>query len=233
MIGAGQVIRAGRVGRACRIAVLLAAAALVAGVEGCGDNPVAPRPEEAGVSGPPLLVVQPDGSSGYAQAGALTVTATPEPTDRALKVSKEIDGSKGGWVRCGRFLLAVSAGAFDTVGTITMTMPDSTLMFVDLSIEPARLNGFKAPVYLVANTTGTDVPCDSLAIYWNDPKTASWTDVTTDKNVTSAMGCVQDVESSLSWVAGSDDSFDTNSAPYGITSVLPHFSRYAAGKAGW
>jgi len=232
VIGAGTMVRAGRVGRACRIAALITAAALAATLEGCGENPVLPRPEEAVVSGPPLLVVQPDGSSGYEQAGALTVDTNPEPTSRALKVSQEVNGTKGGWMRCGRFLLAISAGAFDTVGTITMTMPDTTLMFVDLTITPSRLNGFHAPVYLVANTTGTDVPCDSLSIYWNDPKSASWTDVTTEKNVTSAMDCMTQLDSGQSGNSG-PGSYDTNSTSYGITSVLPHFSRYAAGKAGW
>jgi len=210
------------------IALTLAATLSVA-LEGCGETPTAPVREEV-VSGPPLLVVSADGTTNFER---LTVAAATDTADtsgsRALKVSKKIDGSLGGWVRCGRYFLALSPGAFDSVGTVTMSMRDSTLMVVDLQIEPARLNGFKAPVYLAANTTDTDVPSDSLAIYWMDPKSGSWTDVTTTKTVTSATDCVTQVDGGLT----GDGSPDSNWASVGVTSTLQHFSTYSTGKAGW
>lgn len=212
-----------------RIAALILAAGLSVALEGCGDAPMAPE-NPAVVAGPPLLVVGADGATSFERLTVAAATDTANLTgSRALKVSKAIDGSQGGWVRCGRYFLAVSPGAFDTLGTITMSMPDSTLMVVDLEIAPARLNSFHAPVYLAVNTTDTDVPSDSLAIYWMDPKTASWTDVTTTKSVTSATDCVTQVD------GGSSDGGtpDSNWATLGVTSTLQHFSRYSTGKAGW
>jgi len=212
-----------------RLATLALAAALSVAIEGCGDAPTAPE-TPAAVAGPPLLVVSADGATSFERLTVAAATDTVVETgSRALKVSKEIDGLKGGWVRCGRYFLAISAGAFDSVGTVTMSMPDSTLMLVDLEIAPAHLNGFKAPVYLAANTTDTDVPSDSLAIYWMDPVRGSWTDVTTAKTVTTATDCVTQVDGGLS----GGDTPDANWATLGVTSTLQHFSRYSTGKAGW
>jgi hypothetical protein len=211
------------------LAALILAASFSVALEGCGEAPTAPVREEV-VSGPPLLVVSADGTTNFQRLTATAAADTADTTgSRALKVSKTIDGALGGWVRCGRYFLAFSPGAFDTVGTVTMSMPDSTLMMVDLEIEPARLNGFKAPVYLAANTTDTDVPSDSLAMYWMDPKSGAWTDVTTAKTVTSATDCVTQVDGGLT----GDGSPESNWASLGVTSVLPHFSRYSTGKAGW
>ena len=212
-----------------RVTALALAAVLAVAVEGCGDAPTAPE-TPAAVAGPPLLVVSADGATSFERltVAAATDTVTTAGT-RALKVSKEIVGALGGWVRCGRYFVAFAPGAFDSAGTVTMSMPDSTLMVVDLEIAPARLNGFKAPVYLAANTTDTDVPSDSLAIYWMDPKTATWTDVTTTKTVTSATDCVTQVDGG----SGGGGTPDSNWASLGVTSTLQHFSRYSTGKAGW
>jgi hypothetical protein len=214
--------------QAQRLAALLLATVLSLSLQGCGDAPTAPE-TTAVVSGPPLLVIGADGATSYERLTVAAATDTVAAGSRALKVSKEIVGPLGGWVRCGRFFLAITPGAFDSVGTVTMSMPDSTLMIVDLEIAPARLNGFHAPVYLAANTTDTDVPSDSLAIYWMDPKSGAWTDVTTTKTVTSATDCVTEVEGGVS----GGDTPDSNWARAGVTSTLQHFSRYSTGKAGW
>lgn len=208
--------------------MLLLAAALSLSLQGCGDAPTAPETSTV-VSGPPLLVVGADGATSYERLTVATATDPVSGGSRSLKVSKEVVGSLGGWVRCGRFFLAFAPGAFDSVGTVTMSMPDSTLMLVNLEIAPARLNGFHAPVYLAANVTDTDAPSDSLAIYWMDPKSGSWTDVTTTRTVTSATDCVTEVDGGLSG-GGSPDS---NWATVGVTSTLQHFSTYSTGKAGW
>lgn len=211
-----------------RLATLALAAALSVAIEGCGDAPTAPE-TPAVVSGPPLLVVGADGATSFERLTVAAATDTVNAGSRSLKVSKEIVGALGGWVRCGRFFLAFAPGAFDSVGTVTMSMPDSTLMVLNLEIAPARRNGFRAPVYLAANTTDTDVPSDSLAIYWMDPKSGTWTDVTTAKTVTSATDCVTEVDGGTS----GGDTPDANWASLGVTSTLQHFSTYSTGKAGW
>jgi hypothetical protein len=212
-----------------RLAALLLASAFSIALEGCGDVPNAPPPPET-VSEPPLLVVRSNGTTSFEQVTVTPAGTVPDPLpgSRSLKVSKEIDGTKGGWVRCGRFFLAISAGAFDTTGTVTMAMRDSTVMVVALEISPAELNDFKAPVYLAANTTNTDVPSDSLALYWMDPTTGKWTDVTTEKIVTTATTCVSQVDP-----IGGDGCPDSSWASVGVTSTLQHFSVYSTGKAGW
>ena len=211
-----------------RIAALLLAAILSVGLEGCGDVPTAPKAPEA-PAGPPLLVVEDGGTTTFEQVPTATADTLPVVESRAIKYTKEIDGTKGGWVRCGRFFLVVAAGAFDSIGTVTMSMPDSTLMVVDCTITPARLNHFYAPVYLAVNTTNTDAVSDSLSIYWMDPGTRSWTDVTTAKTVTTATDCVTTLEGYVYGYGCPDASW----ASSGVSSTLQHFSRYSTGKAGW
>jgi hypothetical protein len=211
-----------------RLAALLLAAAFSIGLEGCGDVPTAPKLPEA-PAGPPLLVVEASGTTAFEQVPAATADTIPVVESRALKYTKEIDGTKGGWVRCGRYFLVVAAGAFDSIGTVTMSMPDSTLMVVDVEITPSRLNHFNAPVYLAVNTTDTDVASDSLSMYWMDPGTRTWTDVTTAKTVTTATDCVTTLEG---YVYGYDCP-DASWASSGVSSTLQHFSRYSTGKAGW
>jgi len=212
-----------------RVAATALAAILSVALEGCGDTPVQPpAPQEEVVSGPPLLVVEDNGTTSFERVPEATLESPLPVSTRALKVSKEIDGTKGGWVRCGRFFLAVSAGAFDTTGTVTMSMPDTNLMVVDLEISPARLNGFKEPVYLAVNTTDTDVAPDSLAMYWMDPSTKEWKDVTSAKVVTTATDCAVQVDDQ-----SGPGCPDATWATDGVMSTLQHFSRYSSGKAGW
>src|SRR5688572_2716176 len=133
--------------------VTIAAVALL--LAGCGTDPFAPVPLN---SGPPVLVVGDDGTVTYRQASSLEPEDDDDQGDeRSLTVEKEIDGVKGGWLECGRFLLAIPSGAFDSTGTVTMSMPDSTAMVVELEIAPKRLNQFRVPVLLSLKTTGADV----------------------------------------------------------------------------
>jgi hypothetical protein len=185
---------------------------------GCGTAPTAPLAD----AGPPVLVVDDDGAVHYRQAEVL------EPRDhpRALTTSGTVEGQAGGWLQCGRFLLAIPAGAFDGTGTITMAMPDSTAMVVELTIAPEALNHFAAPVLLSLKTTDAQVPPDSLAIYWYDPAVSKWVGTPTEKSLASATDCLLTLNGGIGVAPlSSNDS--------GVSASLTHFSKYSAGKAGW
>ena len=212
--------------RTLRIPAWLAAAAALAVTFGCGEAPTSPA-NVSNSEGPPVLAVSTSGAASYLQADSLLVEeADPVLVSRALRVTKQIDGKDGGWLQCGRYLLAVAPGAFDSVGTITMSMRDSTAMVVDLEITPARLNNFHASVVLAANTTGVDVAADSLAIYWYDPLGTKWVDMTGQKTLVPLQDCL------LSSTSGTDSGPDVSSSS-GLTTQLFHFSTYSTGKAGW
>lgn len=209
----------------------LGAALLLAG---CGGTPLSPTSGSGGAtgagSGPEVLLVGAGGTVSFVPASVATALATTtlSSADRSLTVSREIDGAAGGVIRCGRFVLHVPAGAFEGTGTVTMRMPDSTVMVVDLGISPSSLNGFLAPVALAVNTTGADVGVDSLGMYWYDPANAGWTGLVCDKDLASDPTLVQTIEESAnSLLGGATDSTS------GLWTALPHFSKYAAGKAGW
>jgi hypothetical protein len=199
------------------------AAAATALILGCGTTPTAPLVD----AGPPVLVVGDDGAVTYRQAEVLDpLRDVLGDHPRALTVHETVEGRAGGWLQCGRFLLAIPAGAFDGTGTITMSMPDSTEMFVDLTIAPEELNHFAAPVLLSLKTTDAKVLADSLAIYWFDPSASKWVDVPTEKSLTAATDC-------LTTLNGGIDSGPLSSNDSGLSASLTHFSKYSAGKAGW
>src|SRR5688572_31475623 len=104
-------------------------AALAILLLGCGKEPLTPAPF---APGPQVLVVGDDGAVTYRQASSLEPADDNQGEDRAVTVSKQIDGEKGGWLECGRFLLAIPSGAFESVSTVTMSMPDTLAMVVDL-----------------------------------------------------------------------------------------------------
>jgi hypothetical protein len=197
--------------------VLLALALVVAG---CGDSlqgPAPPGGDTGGtdpvgsepLAGPEILTIAEDQTVRYQRLAAEPVDETP----RSVHVSAVMDGAKGGTLRCGRFLLSVPAGAFEGEGTVSMSMPDSTVMVVDLEITPGELNDFKEPVKLCLLTDGTDLEEEELQIYWWDPDREDW----------KALGCDKDL---------SDDTTITGTSE-GLLTHLSHFSRYSGGKAGW
>ena len=220
--------------RSARSASILFAATsflLIFALAGCGEMTTAP--ESAGGSevqnpsgGPMVLQVGADGNAHWVAMPDAFLAPTPiqygdatfDPA-RALTVSNRIDGSVGGRLVCGRFVASVPAGAFDGVGTITMSMPDSTIMLCDLNVEPVELNGFLKPIDLALHTTGTTTDLDSLEIYWWDPDARSW----------KAMGCQKSTNLERVLL----DELLTADAIEGAVLPLAHFSRYAAGKAGW
>lgn len=229
--------------RSVRIRALAAATLLLAfAVAGCGTSPTGPNPASGGgpggspapaTTGPEVLVIHRDGSVSYTRppaddaslaSGAPTVDALPV-ADRTLSQSVEMDGSVGGKMRCGRFVLLVPAGAFDGKGTVTMSMPDSTVMIVDLSIAPAELNGFKLPVDLAITTTDVVVDPDSLQLYYYNPESKEWLSLTCDTTVGDDPRLIEATVDALGNV--------TTTTSRGLLTPLEHFSKYSAGKAGW
>ena len=171
-----------------------------------GDDPVDPA-----LSGPEILVIEEEQPVRYTKLRMEPVDEIgTTPGTRELHVSAVIDGTVGGSLQCGRFLLSIPAGAFEGEGTISMTMPDSTVMVVDIEIEPEGLNNFNEQVKLCLLTDGTQLDEQDLQIYWWDPDQTEW----------KALGCSSD----LSEVTGTTE---------GILTHLNHFSRYSGGKAGW
>lgn len=187
---------------------------------GCGGSPVGPDPSggDTGggdpvsppLEGPELLMITEDRAQ-YVRFA--TADGGNIETARALHVSAVVDGAAGGRVQCGRFLLSIPPGAFEGEGTISMSMPDSTVMVVDLEIDPIELNDFKNKVKLCLLTDGTKLLSEDLQIYWWNDKYSEW----------KALGCDRDL---------SDDTAITGTAE-GLLTELDHFSRYSGGKAGW
>jgi hypothetical protein len=195
---------------------------LVLGIWGCTDSPLSPS-SDAGTptatpSGPELLAVGADGSTEWTPVTSLLkldLNHLLPPGSRALQVCADVDGASGGRIRCGRFVLSIPAGAFDGRGKICMSMPDSTVMVVDLNIDPVQLNGFRQPVKLCLITDDTNVDETDVTIYWYDPASVSW----------KAMACDRDLSNDLDVTAGAYSK--------GVLTLLGHFSRYSGGKAGW
>jgi hypothetical protein len=211
---------------------LLAVALGAAFLFGCGGTalPVIPKVPESPAAGPPVLLVEEDGTPGYTGADTLEAAwEQGENMSRALTVSKEIT-PKGGWIQCGRFLLVVPDSSLDSTATITITMPDTTAMVCDLDIQPARLNRFKNPVLLSLNTTGTATDAEELSIYWYDPSGRTWLDMNCEKDLATTKMCLDTVVQALNDVTAPDL---TAGNVTGLSTHLSHFSRYSAGKAGW
>ena len=177
---------------------------------------------------PPVLVIAPDGTVSYTVPQPYMSDGGTPAGNAALSVSKKVTGQDGGWLRCGRLYLVVSKGAFDSVATITMSMKDSTVMVVDLQIDPPTANGFKAPVYLSLTTTGVTVSPDSLSLYWLGAKAATWSTMSCSTNMTSVSDCATQVSSPYD-----AETYNSSQTTDGIWTSLPHFSQYSAGKAGW
>jgi hypothetical protein len=199
---------------------------LALSLAGCGDTVLGPGPNppdgDTGgndpgtetLAGPEILMITEDLSVRFMRLAAEPLDeVVPSADGRSLLVSTPIDGDVGGRLECGRFLLSVPPGAFSGKGTISMYMPDTEVMVVDLEISPANLNDFKKPVKLCLLTDGTRLDEEDLQIYWWDDSKSEWT----------GLGCDKDL---------SDDTSVTGTSE-GLLTDLDHFSRYSGGKAGW
>lgn len=207
-----------------RVRQFLAVAALLAltGCNGLFMNPLAPKSETpsepAPESGPEILVVDAGNTTEYrmAQYDSVPMATEPVTLDRSLTVTAKIDGKYGGRLHCGRFVLVVPKDAWIGKGDVTMTMPDTTVMLVDLGIYPSGLNQFAVPVTLCLVTDGTTARVQDLSMYWWDPAAGKWTYQVTDKNLLDNQYLL-----------------DGESYTQGMAIELQHFSRYSGGKAGW
>jgi len=209
-----------------RVRTFLALAAVLAltGCNGLFTLPLAPQSQtpadQAPEAGPEILVVEPSNATQYRMAQYASVPVAADPVegvvDRSLQVATLIDGHEGGRLHCGRFVLVIPKDAWIGKGTVTMTMPDTTIMLVDLDINPISLNKFKVPVTLCLVTEGTTVRLDDLSMYWWDPAVGKWTYQATDKNL-----------------LDNQDLLYGESYTHGMAIELGHFSRYSGGKAGW
>jgi hypothetical protein len=184
-------------------------------LSGCGQSPVGPTdPSQGSGAGgtrqaPPLVTVEPDGTVTYVDAPCDTANQTGviDPLlPASLRASAWISGSVGGVVRAGRFAVRIPAGAFPGVAQVTVTMPDSSMMLCDLSISPASVNQFKVPVQLVADLSATDMTdASTCTMYWYDPNRVLWKNLVAKTRTSGTL----------------------------VVTDLDHFSKYAAGKAGW
>jgi hypothetical protein len=130
-------------------------------------------------------------------------------TQTLTKTVKTISGSVGGTVRKGRFAVQVPAGAFSGDGEISVEVPDSTRMRVDLHIRNVP-NDFSVPVILEVSFAGIEeqnIDPRALNIFWHDEEAGVWRQLPT----------TVDLERQV------------------VTTPLEHFSSYGVleAKAGW
>jgi len=173
-------------------------------------SPGAPAGNPGTSTPPPIVSFGPGGALGYVwapagdQAGAPLKAGTLTP--RFLISASVIDGSRGGTVRAGRFSVMLPPGAFSGLAGIAVSMSDSTVMICDLTITPASANKFKIPAQLTADLSSPGlIDAAAFTTYWYDPAKAAWVNLFAKSTVNGTS----------------------------ITTTLDHFSRYAAGKAGW
>jgi hypothetical protein len=121
-----------------------------------------------------------------------------------LKGSVVIDGAVGGKLSVGSFRVEVPAGAYRGSATITISQPDPAILVCDLSIDPPAANQFAVPVTLATKLPNAlSLVTDQML--WLDPSVLAWR-------------LIPSVPDPLS---------------IELRSQLWHFSKYAAGRAGW
>jgi hypothetical protein len=81
----------------------------------------------------------------------------PSTTTASLSGSDTINGLLGGSLTVGRFKVRVPPGAYIGKATITIVVPDRSVLQANLEISPASANRFLVPVVLETNVTGATV----------------------------------------------------------------------------
>jgi hypothetical protein len=112
--------------------------------------------------------VAPDVQSARVAAPAAVRVGISSLTRSAL-----IDGGKGGTLSVGRWRVLVPAGAYSGIGTITVTVPDTSVAKCDLFISPSSLNNFQEKVDLRYRWTSADDAKTHDMRWWN-PTTKTW-----------------------------------------------------------
>ena len=103
------------------------AVAMIVALASCSVLPTAPISQVSDVTPSPVAT----------PAGGQTAS-------KALSGSNLIDGAVGGVVSAGRWKLQIPAGAFVGSGTVSISVPDSTVAKCDLNINPTSLASGKA-----------------------------------------------------------------------------------------
>lgn len=151
-----------------------AVAAIVAAMTwGCAALPTAPTPLDS--TGTPQFVRVSSGGS-----GSFSVTPATGNTS-----SREINGQSGGTVSCGHFKLVVPPGAFAGRATVSLTVPDPSVMKCQLDVSSAGAQ-LLLPVLLEADcSSGVNVDPSSLVMMWDDVQNDRW-DVVPGSSVSAA-----------------------------------------------
>ena len=185
----------------------LAMLALAAALSGCGQTPTSPLADA-----PPALAAT--GAAGAAMGqgrGQIDVAAVPAdpPGPRGVTESANVDGALGVSMGLASITVDVPGHAFAGRADITMTVPDSAQLEVQLTISPSGKNHFDHPVTLGFDARRLGRDCRTLQIEWFDPAQDAW--VVIPSTVDRARGT--------------------------ISAQLWHFSRYRASseirRAGW
>ena len=128
----------------------------------------------------------------------------------ALNGSAKINGDRGGSLSVGRFTVSVPPHVIAGDATISISVPDQSILQCSLNITPASDNHFSVPVVLTTSYDGADVADPtSLLEVWFDESAGVWRPV-----------------------PGSG----INTTNQTVTAPLAHFSMYGVargGKAGW
>jgi hypothetical protein len=134
--------------------------------------------------------------------------SVPASSNESITRSVTIHGLLGGVLSAGRYTLIVPPGAINGTATITMTIPDQSVLQCSLEISPPSANGFRLPVMLVAGYLGTALNPHLFETRWFNPASGTWCTVTGSR---------------LSW------------PDFQIITPLWHFSKYGVTptKAGW
>lgn len=164
-----------RIRRAVAAATLIALAAVA--MIGCSTLPAAPVvPDGIQAEAEASLVRVPGGAAPGGLTGLLGDLAGTTTT-LLQKTVKTITGVDGGRVSAGRFTVEVPPGAISGTGEISVTVPDSSVLRVDLHILNAP-NAFEVPVTLEVSYAGVDGNPDAdpayYKIFWFDEQARVW-----------------------------------------------------------
>lgn len=130
---------------------------------GCSGSPSAPP--DSGITNPEFVRSVRTPSGAFSSTGDQT----------SLSGSTSIDGAVGGQLSVGRFKLVFPKGAFLGRATVSITVPDTSVVRCDLSIDPPSANRFAVPVTLSSDCRGTNVVVASrLVTVWLDESTGLW-----------------------------------------------------------
>ena len=158
-------------------------------------------------------------------------------------LSFPIVGAQGGTFQFGRYRLYFPPNAVRGNGTVTISVPDANIVGCNLTISPARLNGFDQPVVLTMACDNTDLSVAGVAalntalpLAKSGPPTSlgarsphlQGTILGTPdggKGGKPLTGVYWESPDGWVWVGG-----DVNAGTWEVKSPLKHFSNY---RAGW